>query len=207
MTFNGQALQDKFVSNILNYKRNGFFVEIGSHDYLKHNNSYYLEKKLDWKGIMIDMDANCLPNWKKYRNNSIHVINDATKIDYAKLFIDNNVPTNIDYLQIDLEVNNRSTLDVLEKFDKTIFNNYNFATITFEHDIYTGNFFNTQEISRQIFLKRGYVLVFPNVSCKYLGNECVFEDWYVNPNLVDMEYVNSIKTNQSLNGNNINYKK
>jgi len=203
--FNGQALQDKFVCNVLNYKTNGFFVEIGSHDYIKHNNTYYMEKQLNWKGIMIDIDNTCLPNWKIYRENSIHVINDATKIDYAKLFIDNDVPKIIDYLQIDLDVCNRSTLDVLEKLDKTIFDNYNFSTITFEHDIYTGNFYDTQELSRQIFSNRGYVLVFPNISCNYLGKESVFEDWYVNPNTVNMDYVNKIKTNYSLNGNTINY--
>jgi hypothetical protein len=203
--FNGQASQDKFVCNTLKYKTNGFFVEIGSHDYIKHNNTYYLEKQLNWKGIMIDIDMNCLSNWKIHRTNSIHIINDATKIDYLKLFTDNNVPKNIDYLQIDLDVCNRSTLDCLEKLDKTIFDKYTFSTITFEHDIYTGNFFNTQNISRQIFLKRGYILVFPNISCNYLGKECIFEDWYVHPDLVDMDFVNKIKKDYTLNGNNIIY--
>ena len=47
--------------------------------------------------------------------------------------------------------------------------------------------------SREIFLRRGYVLVFPDVMND--GNQ--FEDWYVHPDLVDMNFINSIKSNSS----------
>jgi hypothetical protein len=96
----------------------------------------------------------------------------------------------MDYLQIDLEVNNRSTLTTLEMIDSQLFDTYKFATITFEHDIYTGNHFNTREISRQIFHKRGYIPVFQDV-CNG-ETRFVFEDWYVHPDLVDMDHVNKI---------------
>ena len=56
--FNGQAGQDKFVINILKEKCNGFFLEIGSNDPIEINNSYILEKKYNWKGIMIEYDKN-----------------------------------------------------------------------------------------------------------------------------------------------------
>jgi len=104
----------------------------------------------------------------------------------------------MDYLQIDLDVDNKSTLDTLLLLNSTVFDKYKFATVTFEHDIYTGNFFNTQEISRQIFKDRGYILVFPNVSVFWLGDYKPFEDWYVHPDLVDMDYINNIKSNESL---------
>ena len=29
MAYNGQALQDKYVLNVLNNKKNGYFIEIG----------------------------------------------------------------------------------------------------------------------------------------------------------------------------------
>ena len=131
--------------------------------------------------------------------NGIHVIDDATKIDYKTLFVNNKVPHNIDYLQIDLDVCNRSTLDTLELFNNTIFDNYKFATITFEHDIYSGDHFNTRQTSRNIFLKRGYILVFPDVK----NGSNAFEDWYVHPDLVDMNYINKVKTNESLEFNQI----
>jgi len=115
----------------------------------------------------------------------------------------NNFPNNIDYLQIDLDVNNRSTLDTLEIFDKTVFDNYTFATITFEHDIYSGNYFDTQEISRKIFQKRGYELLFPNVKVFWEGKYQPFEDWYVHPKLVDTQIIDKLKTNESLNSDQI----
>lgn len=194
LLFNGQVLQDKFVTSVLNRKENGFFLEIGSNEPKNINNTYVLEKNLNWKGIMVEYNHNYLPKYIKERPNSIYVINDATKVDYYKLFIENNVPKNIDYLQIDLEVSNRSTLTTLELLEKTIFPHYNFATITFEHDIYSGNYFNTREASREIFNNHGYILVFPDVK----NNNNCFEDWYVYPNLVDMNYVNKIQRNNSL---------
>jgi FkbM family methyltransferase len=105
---------------------------------------------------------------------------------------------NIDYLQIDLEVNNKSTLDVLNVFDSSIFDKYKFATVTFEHDIYTGDWFNTRNISREIFKKNGYILVFPDVIVYHGNGYGPFEDWYVHPELVDMNFINKIKKEQSL---------
>ena len=103
----------------------------------------------------------------------------------------------MDYLQIDLDVDNKSTLEVLLLLDETIFNEYKFATVTFEHDFYRGDYFNTRSISRDIFKKRGYVMVFPDI--RHGGEGTYFEDWYIHPDLVDMNKVNKIKTDNSLN--------
>jgi hypothetical protein len=138
---------------------------------------------------MIEYDEKYLDYYEMYRPNSIHVINDATKIDYRGLFERNNVPFSVDYLQIDLEVGNGSTLTTLKKLDSELFDTYKFATITFEHDIYQTNFDNTRLASRDIFEKRGYVRVFEDVNV--LGVK-PFEDWYVHPDLVDMDYVNAL---------------
>jgi hypothetical protein len=209
-----QAGQDKFVLNILKKKKNGNFLEIGSNHPTFINNTYTLEKNYNWRGIMVEYDKNFLNLYKIHRPNSIHVINDATKVNYLQILKDNKFPKNMDYLQIDLDVNNRSTLTTLELFDKTVFDEYKFATITFEHDIYNGNHFDTREKSRQILKNRGYISVFPDVLFK---DNIVFEDWYVHPNLVDMEYINKlIKNNisnyvhhnitgKSINYQNINY--
>jgi hypothetical protein len=184
-----QAEQDKFILNVLKNKENGYFVEIGSNHPIKINNTYLLENKYNWKGIMIEYDSSFLPLYKQYRPNSIHVINDATKVDYKNLFEINNMPTNIDYLQIDLEVSNGSTLETLQKLDKEVFDNYKFATITFEHDIYCSNFNNTREVSRQIFKNRGYYCVFEDIC----HTNYPYEDWYVHPDLVDMNYIQELK--------------
>ena len=96
------------------------------------------------------MDMEYLNDYKEIRPNSIHIINDATKIDYKNLFEINNVPLNLDYLQIDLEANNGSTLNTLKKLNSEVMDKHKFATITFEHDIYHTNYLNTRLESRKI---------------------------------------------------------
>jgi hypothetical protein len=190
--FKGQAEQDKFVLNTLNYKRNGVFLEIGSNHPIHINNTYILEHDYDWTGFMVEYDAKWLPAYIEHRPRSKHIIQDATTVNYANV-----VTQHIDYLQIDLEVDNRSTLTVLEKLDKEVFPRYTSSTITFEHDIYRGNFFETRQKSRDIFAKHGYVCVFQDIH-----NEApcyVYEDWYVHPTRVDMEYIHRL---QKLNRDN-----
>jgi hypothetical protein len=187
LNFNGQARQDEFVVNMTNRKKNGFFLEIGSMDPVKINNSYILEKEYGWTGIMVEYDKKWLSHYKEKRPNSIHVMEDATKIDYKTLFEENNVPLNSDYLQIDLEVNDGGTLRTLNKLKKDVLGKYKFATITFEHDIYHTNFLNTRFESRKIFEDLGYLRIFSDVNS--VGGSCPFEDWYIHPELVDLEYV------------------
>ena len=57
--------QDRFVNNILN-KKKGFFLEIGFVEPQKYNNTYVLEKKLDWRGINIH---GVRPRINPYRTN------------------------------------------------------------------------------------------------------------------------------------------
>ena len=188
MKYNGQALQDKFVCEILKFKKNGFFLEIGSNDPIIINNTYVLEKELNWKGIMVEYQDKYLKDYKIHRQNSIHVIDDATNVNYLELFLQNDVPKNIDYLQIDLEAHNGSSLHVLEKLNNDVLDKYKFATITFEHDIYHTNNYDIRKKSREILKQRGYIFVFQDLG----GTNTPFEDWYVHPALVDMEHVNYI---------------
>jgi len=197
----GQAQQDKFILNILKEKTNGYFLEIGSNHPININNTYLLENKYHWKGIMVEYQESYLPSYKQYRPNSIHIINDATKIDYKNLFESNNIPLTLDYLQIDLEANNGSTIKTLQKLDEEIFDKYKFATVTFEHDIYHTNFDNTREKSREIFNKRGYFCVFEDINQNYINP---YEDWYVHPELVDMDYVQKLKETNNKHYKNLN---
>jgi hypothetical protein len=194
-----QAGQDLFVSSILKQKNNGYFLEIGSNHPIQHNNTYLLEKKYNWKGLMIEYDNTFEESYKLYRPNSIYSINDARLVNYKEILDNHNFPQEMDYLQIDLDVNNKSTLDTLVLLNNTIFDKYKFATITFEHDIYTGNYFDTQNISRKILKDRGYLLVFQNVSVFWQGSYNPFEDWYVHPDLVDMNFINNIITTENMN--------
>jgi hypothetical protein len=193
-----QSFQDIFVSKILKEKRNGYFLEIGSNHPVQGNNTYLLEKKYNWKGLMVEYDPQFAPLYPQYRPNSIYSINDARRVDYRKIMDMNNFPSNMDYLQIDLDVDNKSTLDTLLLLNNIVFDKYKFATVTFEHDIYRGDFFDTRNISRQILKDRGYQLVFPDIAVFWEGGYKQYEDWYIHPDLVDMEYVNKVKSDISL---------
>lgn len=193
-----QAAQDLFVEAVANGKKNGYFVEIGSNHPQVHNNTFLLEKKYNWRGLMVEYDRSFQSLYKTQRPNSIYILDDARKINYRNFLDNHNFPENIDYLQIDLDVNNKSTLETFLLLNDTVFDKYKFATITFEHDIYTGNYFDTQEISRKILAERGYLLVFPNVSVFWEGSYKPFEDWYVHPELVDMNYINKVISTDGL---------
>jgi hypothetical protein len=189
--YNGQAQQDKFVIHALQGKRFGYFLEIGSNDPIHINNTYLLESNYNWKGIMVEYEPRFLPLYKEHRPNSIHIINDASQIVYKDVLETMNAPHAMDYLQIDLEEENGSTLRTLQNLDRNIFDTYTFATVTFEHDIYHSNKHNTREISREIFARRGYTPVFQDINN---GIEFPYEDWYVHPTLVNTAYIQALKS-------------
>jgi hypothetical protein len=194
--------QDIFVQYCTKFKKNGTFLEIGANMPIVGNNTYILENDYNWKGIMIEYNPQYIPEYKLHRPNSTHVINDATNINYYNLLHYNLFPTNIDYLQIDLEVENRSTLTCLEDIAIQILDTYKFATVTFEHDVFRDQIYNTRDLSREIFLNHGYILVFQDVMWSHdfsLYDENKFEDWYVHPDLVDMDHIRKIMTSETLN--------
>ena len=194
-----QASQDLFVEYVTKKKQNGYFLEIGSNHPIQHNNTYMLETKYNWRGLMVEYDKSFEELYKIHRPNSIYTLNDARLVRYLELLDEHQFPTNMDYLQIDLDVDNKSTLDTLLLLNSTVFNKYKFAAVTFEHDIYSGNFFDTRNISRQLFKDRGYILLFPDVSVFWNGSYKQFEDWYVHPELIDKSIIDELQTNQSLN--------
>ena len=49
-----QLMQDVFVFSHLNYKDDGFFVEFGATNGVELSNTYLLEKKFFWKGILAE---------------------------------------------------------------------------------------------------------------------------------------------------------
>lgn len=196
-----QAGQEEFVMAVLESKMKGTFLEIGSEHPIYGNNSFYLERYLGWNGVMIEYDKKWKPFYDKWRT-SRYLIKDASQVDYEPIcecIADEDGV--IDYLQLDIEVSNGSTIKTLERLDDEVFDKYRFRVITFEHDLYTGWCGeDTRRRSREIFNRRGYIRVFGDVKHNLSAQWCVaFEDWYVHPDLVDMEYINRIKRDGSLN--------
>lgn len=192
LKYNGQAQQDKFVCNVLKNKTDGFFIEIGSNDPITINNTYLLESSLNWKGIMFEWQKERFEeSYKLHRPNSNYVFGDAQEHDYKEIFHKYNAPQKIDYLQLDIDPPHK-TLNVLKSLDKQVMDDYKFATITFEHDYCHTAVLHHRNTSREILLNRGYYLVFGDIANKIPRN--VYEDWYVHPDLVDMEYVQALQS-------------
>lgn len=67
---------DRWVCETLNYKKNGFFVEIGAYDGITNSSCYVLEKNLDWAGICVEPHSVNFERCKKIRgivdNNCIY---------------------------------------------------------------------------------------------------------------------------------------
>ena len=63
-----QIFQDLVCLHLLNYKKNGIFVEIGGGNGVDLSNTHLLEKKYNWKGIICEPDKR---SQKKIRKNRI----------------------------------------------------------------------------------------------------------------------------------------
>jgi len=51
--FHGLKEVDKKMLKYINYN-DGFYIEMGAHDGVKHSNTFYYEKNKNWKGILIE---------------------------------------------------------------------------------------------------------------------------------------------------------
>lgn len=179
MKFYSQIGQDKWVASKSEYKKNGYFIDIGAGHPIDINNTYYLENELNWTGLSVDIGpptaygfrdgSHTIDSYKKYwsekRSSKIHC-EDALLIDYIKLFNEYDVPKFIDYLSMDIHPP-FATCKVLEKIP---FDKYKFKFITFETDSHRDE--RTREFSRNILESLGYKIITSDIQ----------EDWYINDN-------------------------
>lgn len=66
-----QLSQDLFVLSQLNFKKNGYFVEIGASDGLWLSNTYLMETEFNWRGILVEPAKYWQDSLRKNRNCSI----------------------------------------------------------------------------------------------------------------------------------------
>jgi hypothetical protein len=178
-----QAFQDIFVLSMLSGKKNGTYVEIGGDHPLVINNSYLLESEFGWRGISFEIIQTAVNFYNSLRKNPC-LCEDATTADYKKIFEDNNLPKQIDYLQVDIEPA-QQTLNALLQLPH---DDYRFSVITYESDIYRDGP-DCQEEAMKFLESHGYELVVRNVANE--GNP--YEDWYVDPQIVDAEIISKFK--------------
>jgi hypothetical protein len=173
-----------FVLGILNGKRNGTYVEIGSGDPSYGNNTYLLEKDFDWNGISLDISEEFVRAHNEQRNHTC-ILKDATTANYEALFAAAGFDETIDYLQIDCDPPSVSFKALLAiPFEK-----YKFRTITFEHDYYADPQGGFREKARNYLAAQGYTLFAANISP---DDNRPYEDWYINSSLIDRNILSQI---------------
>ena len=55
--------QEQFIINILDKKKNGYYVELGAAHYSNGNNTFSLEKDYDWKGVSFEIISDGTKNF------------------------------------------------------------------------------------------------------------------------------------------------
>lgn len=173
---NSQAHQESFVLNVLNEKHNGFYVELGGGWPIRNSNTYILETQYGWSGISFENDTKRADDYNAIRNNKT-LCTDAIEFDYLNYFIQNQVPTQIDYLQMDIH----PAEDTLRALKNMPLDRYRFSVITYEHNGYS-NPKNKQE-SYEILSDLGYVRVADDVIFKRMA----YEDWWIDPETVSYD--------------------
>jgi len=180
-----QCYQDMFVLSLLNGKKNGTYLEIGSADPFKGNNTFLLEHKFDWEGQGVEILPHEVEKYNKVRKNKA-ILKNALEINYEELLTEmSNYHQNdgcFDYLQVDCEPPSIS-FEILKMIP---FDQFKFAVITFEHDYYADLEKTIRDESRKYLESKGYVLVIGNVS---MNDFCPYEDWWVHPDLVSQDKI------------------
>jgi len=182
MKYFSQASQDKFVAKMLNFKKNGFVVDVGSSG--DSSNSYFFDQFLDWKCICVDQLDD---NYVKRKNTKFYK-GDATKLDYADMFKANGFPNVIDYLSLDVDKETNIAMKLLP------YDDYRFSIITIEHDAYVCG--DERRADQREFLEsKGYYCLCKNIwFFVHDGKNVYFEDWWVDPKTLDMEKLKHIES-------------
>jgi hypothetical protein len=170
-------MQEPFVLAMLQEKRNGYYVELGSERPYEASNTYLLESKFGWTGLPLELEQ-----WKCDIYNESGRINKAVQgnahtFNLDKYFEENNFPKQIDYLQIDVDHEDYPESNLLALMNVPL-SRYRFSVITFEHDDMLSLYNRpVRDMSREILKRYGYELVVRDIA----------EDFWVDPNVVDKD--------------------
>lgn len=179
-----EAAQDLFVYLILDKKKNGFYIDIGSCDAEISNNTYYLATR-GWNGICVEINSGHQSSYE-LRPNTVFFNTNALDLDWLEIRNLIIKTSEIDYLSVDIDT---SSLKFLQLFP---FEQLKPKVITIEHDSYQyGNKYKV--IQREILTKYGYEAIAKDVLIQQVGTNAVgkpFEDWWVWKQNTRKEYLN-----------------
>jgi FkbM family methyltransferase len=209
-----QLAQDVFVLAAMNFEHEGYFVEFGATNGVDLSNTFILEKHFSWNGILAEpakcwhddlkrnRTANLEPKcvWSESglkiefnetlnpEYSTIHSFSDADvhkltrkkginyeveTISLNDLLKKYNAPSMIEYLSIDTE---GSEFEILNSLDYEV---TNFRIITCEH-----NETRNRESIYDLLTTKGFIRLLTEFS--------MFDDWYINPRLIDNRRIKSL---------------
>lgn len=120
-----QIFQDLFVINELDYLKEGFFIEIGAANGINLSNTYLLEKKFNWNGIVVEPAR----IWKEEISNNRNCI-----ISYDCIYSETGIK--VEFLETDkpefstVNIDNKSK-DIHESYRLKNNKKYELSTLSF----------------------------------------------------------------------------
>jgi FkbM family methyltransferase len=199
-----QLRQDLFVLSHLDFKRHGFFVEFGATNGVDLSNSYLLETRFDWTGILAEpakcwhkdlrrnrkaiVDPRCV--WKNSGSTlsfnevefaELSTINEYSATDFHKEAREHGTSYDVQTISLgDLLAEHCApkTIDYLsidtEGSEFEILNSFDFAKHDFNVITCEHNFTSMREEIYRLLTAHGYQRVFENLSR--------YDDWYTMSN-------------------------
>ena len=196
-----QNAQDLLVLHLLEFKRNGFFVEFGATDGVELSNTFILEKNFNWGGILSEPAQIWRSRLVRSRNSFIDfrcvdsVSGKSVQFSQTKLFathsgisefVDKDIETVKSY-----KVETVSLLDLLDHYcaprvidylsvdtggsEFSIMENYDFSKYRFKIVTIEHNMRQDAGKLRDLFIQNGYFHVFQDLSD--------VEHWFVDEDL------------------------
>jgi FkbM family methyltransferase len=197
-----QLRQDIFVLIETNFKKGGLFIEFGAANGVSNSNTFLLEKKFNWKGILVEPAKSFYKELKRKRNcyieNKIVYKDSKSKLIFYESYnpelstinLSNN--HNRDFVRSKYELETISLNDLLRKYNMPkiidylsidtegsefdILNKFNFKEFKFRIITCEHNFgFNRKKVFN-LLSKNNYTRKFSEIS--------LFDDWYINKNII-----------------------
>jgi len=209
----------------------GKYLDLGAASAQTNNNTYLLQKRLNWDGMCVDLRKEQCDFWGdgredeyEERGSTLHTL-DCTTSNFLDALKENSMPKIIDYVSLDVDYASMpSLLNLIEE------GGYIFKFLTYEHDLhYSRNHelwsknishgklnearvyenqadnswphpFSKESIesrkfrSKDFLQKKGYFLLFENVSFELGGVLHPMEDWWINPQYFP-EFVTQLQSN------------
>ncbi len=166
-------MQDCWVAQLLGPGKT--YLDIGAGEPQLISNTYELER-MGWTGILCDIEHEAR---LRAERKAVAVYGDAFAVDWNEA-IKADV---VDYLSLDLE----PPALTLRALCALPLDRVRFRAITVEHDAYRGSTIERTAM-RGILTAFGYELVAPDVCIAVGGALRPFEDWWVDPTTVPLDF-------------------